>query len=210
MNHILLPYLSKACNAYLRLDPESDQRLNALKGNVVTIELLPFHFIFQCEFTAAGIHLEAGETSPAMTKIKGTPLQMMGAMLAKEQRQRFFADDLVIEGNADIGLQLIDLFDAMQIDWEEYLSQVTGDTPAHHIGRAIRGFKKWLDDASLSLTDNVSDYLQEEKQWLPSREALQDFFEDIDTARMDTDRLEARINRLTSHFAKDKHHHEAH
>ena len=41
-----LPSLSKAINAYLALDPESKHRLHDLQGKTITVELLPFHFIF--------------------------------------------------------------------------------------------------------------------------------------------------------------------
>lgn len=200
MNPFFLSLLSKALNRYLALDPESSERLDALQGNVVTIELLPFHFIFQCEFTSAGINIQPNELLTAATKIRGTPLQMLGAMLAKENRQRFFADDLVIAGNAEIGLQLVALFDAMQIDWEEYFSHIVGDSTAHHVGRIAGGIKKWFGQLETSLTQNISEYIQEEKQWLPAREALQDFFQEIDTLRMDTDRIEAKIHSLKSHL----------
>lgn len=203
MNDFFLSFLAKTINSYLKLDPESTRRLETLQHNVITIELLPFHFIFQCAFTKAGIHIKPGETLPATTKMIGTPLQMLGAMIAKENRHRFFADDLVIQGNAEIGLQLVELFDAMQIDWEEYAAHIAGDTTAHHIGRAARGIKKWFNRIETSFTHNVSEYIQEERRWLPAREALQDFFDDIDRLRMDTDRMEARINMLKNHFAED-------
>ena len=202
MNQFFLSLLAKATNSYLKLDPESLFRLEALQGSVVTIELLPFHFIFQCSFSATGINIQPGESLTATAKMKGTPLQMVGAMLVKENRQRFFADDLVIEGNADIGLQLVALFDAMHIDWEEYFAHIAGDTVAHHAGQLAGGIKKWFNQFETSFTQTISEYIQEEKQWFPAREALQDFFLDIDTLRMDTDRMEAKINLLKNHFAE--------
>lgn len=204
MNHFFLSALAKALNGYLQLDPESATRLQALQGKVVTIELLPFHFIFQCEFTLTGIQLHADVLLPATTAIKGTPLQMLGAMLAKENRHQFFSDDLVMEGDAEIGLQLVELFDAMQIDWEEYFSRLAGDVPAYHIGQVVRHVKNWLHQTNDSFINNVNEYIHEEKCWLPSRESLQDFFHDIDTIRMDTDRLEAKIKFLNKQIAESE------
>ncbi len=198
MQKHFLPLLSKAINAYLNLDPESKQRLNDLQGHTITIELLPFHFIFQCIFSQTGITLEPNATLPAATSLRGTPLQLAGAMIAKQHRQRFFADDLVMEGNAEIGLQIVDLFDALKIDWEEHASHIVGDVPAYHISRFLRGAFNWLRSADDSLSNNVSEYVQEEAEWLPSREALTDFFNDVDTIRMDIDRAEAKILHLKS------------
>src|SRR5262245_20091252 len=132
-----LTTLSHTINAYLGLDPESKARLKTLHGKAITIELLPFHFVFQCVFKTDGVALQENATHPTETTLRGTPLQMAGAMLLKKQRQRFFADDLVMEGNAEIGLEVIDLFDAIHIDWEEYASFFLGDKPAYHLGRVL-------------------------------------------------------------------------
>lgn len=202
MEKHFLPFLSKAINAYLGLDPESKHRLEELAGKAITIELLPFHFIFQCVFTQQGIHLHPGETHPADALLRGTPLQLTGAMLLKQHRQRFFADDLVMEGNAEIGLQIIELFDALKIDWEEYASHLIGDVPAYHVSRFMRGLGKWLRTAEHSFSSNINEYMHEEAEWLPAREALNDFFNDVDTLRMDVDRAEATLQQLiTNHEA---------
>jgi ubiquinone biosynthesis accessory factor UbiJ len=187
---------SHGINAYLGLDPESKHRLQHLAGKAITIELLPFHFIFQCIFTTDGVELKPDTSHPAETTLRGTPLQLAGAMLLKNQRHRFFADDLVMEGNAEIGLEVIDLFDAIHIDWEEYASLCIGDAPAYHVSHFVKRFKNFLQSANTSLFNNVTEYAQEEALWLPSEEALADFFNDIDTLRMDVDRAEARVRQL--------------
>lgn len=198
MTKFILPNLTKAINTYLKLDPESKQRLKALRDKVITVELLPFHFIFQLECTEAGIKLHAEEALLAETKITGTPLQMLGMMINKDNRQQFFADDLKIEGNAELGQKVVELFDELNIDWEEYLSKFVGDVPAHHTGRVIRGISKWLVHAKETFADNINEYVHEEIQWFPSHEALKDFYIEIDNLRMDIDRMEARITRLKS------------
>jgi len=196
MKKTLLASLTKAINAYLDLDSESKQRLKKLKGHVITIELLPFHFIFQCLFSERGIDIQADEMLVADAKIHGTPLQMLGVMINKDNRQRFFADDLIIEGNAEFGQQVVELFDELHIDWEEYLSRLIGDIPAYHTGRFIRDISTWLKNTEKSFATDVNEYVHEEAKWLPTREALHDFFAEIDTLRMDNDRLEAKVKQL--------------
>lgn len=197
MTSLFLSYLSKAINRYLQLDPESQRRLRSLNGKVASIELLPLHFTFQLHFTESEILIKENEIATPDTVIRGTPLQMLGMMLAKN-RQQFFADDVSIEGSAELGQQIIELFDDMQIDWEEYLSQLTGDKPAHHAGKIIRRIGNWLHRSKDTFRQNVTDYVHEEKLWFPTKEALQDFFSDIDTLRMDVDRIDARISLLSS------------
>ena len=120
--------------------------------------------------------------------------------LSKDNRQRFFAEDLIIEGNAELGQHVVELFDELQIDWEEHLSRVVGDVPAYHAGRFLRGVREWLGQTDKNFSQNVSEFVHEEAEWFPAREALNDFFSDIDTLRMDVDRAEARINSLSKTF----------
>lgn len=200
----VLSALSDALNAYLKLDAESQFRLAKLQGKVITIELLPFSFIFQCVFSAERIDITMDSDLPPDTILRGTPLQLFNVMAIKADRQRFFADDVSIDGNAEIGQQVIALFDALHIDWEEYLSRLVGDVPAYHAGKMVKHFCAWLSSTDESITEDIKEYLQEETEWLPTREALQDLFHDIDTLRLDVERSAAKINLLASHSDKEK------
>lgn len=197
-----LALFSKAINAYLALDTESKERLKLLTGKAITIELLPFHLCFQCFFTEQGVVIESNELFDTQTIIRGTPLQMLNVMMLKEQRQRFFAEDLTITGDAEFAQQVIALFDELQIDWEECLAKQIGDVPAYRVGRFIRHVGEWLQETNNKFTQNVHEFIHEEAEWLPCREALQDFFSDIDHLRMDVDRMEARITILRERLIK--------
>ena len=196
INSLFLPAFEKAINAYLRLDTESARRLKRLNGKTVTIELLPFHFIFQLEVSAAKIQCHLGERLPANTKIIGTPLRLLSVMTTKHNRQAFFADDLKMEGDAEFGRHVIELFDDLEVDWEEHCAKVIGDVPAHHLGRALISAKHWLRKTGDSFSRDISEYLHEETHIFPPPEALNDFYNDIDQLRMDVDRMEARLRRI--------------
>lgn len=204
MKPFFLSSISKAINAYLALDPESLDRAKKLRDHAFAIELLPFHFHFIGYFDESGIHLSTDHTAQPEVTLRGTPLQLLGATLAKENRHRFFSDDLVIEGNAEIAQQITALFDHMQIDWEEHLSKLTGDHVAYRVGRFAERALAWLNNANDSLTASTTEYLHEELQWFPTHEALDDFFNEIDILRMDTDRLEAKIQQLQVDFNEDE------
>jgi ubiquinone biosynthesis protein UbiJ len=196
MKKNILALLSRALNAYLQLDAESSFRLQKLNNKVITIELLPLHFIFQCIFNDKAIRLEPGELLPAETKIRGTPLQMMNVLLDKKNRNTFFAEDIIIEGNTELGQHVVLLFDELQIDHEECLAHYIGDVPAYHVNRCMQGIQNWFKHTEHTFTQNMNEYVHEESGWLATNEALHDFFNDIDTLRMDVDRIEARVKEL--------------
>jgi ubiquinone biosynthesis protein UbiJ len=204
MKAFFLSALSKAINHYLELDPDSRVRLKRLQGKAITIELLPFHLIFQCLLTEHGIDVHMEELVPSETTIRGTPLQMVGVMINKENRHGFFADDLVMEGNAELGQQVTALFDELQVDWEEHFARLAGDVPVYHVSRFLKRATKWLKQAEESLSEDINEYIHEEAAWFPAREALQDFFQDIDAFSMDIDRAEARINQLRLELLQDE------
>ncbi len=204
MKKLFLPALTKMINTYLQLDPASNQRLMKLQDRVVTMEFLPFHILFQCRFTTDGVTVSAEEIEQACTIIRGTPLQMLGVMVNKDQRQRFFAEDLSIEGDVELGQQVVALFDELEVDWEEQISQVIGDVPAYHMGRFASKLKTWFSETEKKWAEDVSDYVQEEAKWLPPQEAMQDFFSDVDILRMDVDRMDARVAELQAHLIDDE------
>lgn len=182
-------------NRYLALDPESQHRLAALDGKLIKIELTPTPIVLNLSIQSGKIHLNNEVVDQPDVLIKGTPLSLLHMSMAKDRKQ-FFSDDVSIEGNLELGQQIIDLFDTLEIDWEEHLSKIMGDVSSHQLGRLARGVKDVMNRFQESLLQNVNEYVHEEALIFPPREALNDFFNDIDVLRMDADRLEARVKRL--------------
>lgn len=204
MKNFFVDSLSNALNAYLRLDSTSKERIALLDGKIFSIELLPFHFVFHLYFLGDKIEIKQDEAASSDAKIIGTPLQLASMMMAKENRNRFFAEDLIIEGNAELGQQVTDLFDEISIDYEELLSHLVGDVPAFHLHKTANSALTWLKNTGELFAQNINEYTHEEIKWFPAREALQDFFNDIDAIRMDVDRIEAKIMILQSQFSSGK------
>ena len=195
VHKIIEKYLPQAINAYLALDPESAQRLSALNGKIVTIELAGNSI--QLQFTQTTILLKADHFSKPDIIIKSTPLSFLTMALMRKNRKRFFSDNtIVIEGDVALGQQVIALFDELEIDWEEYLSRGLGDIGSHQFVRFTKKIHVMGTRISSTLAENINDYVHEEALLFPPDEALRDFYHDVDDLRMDTDRLEARIKKL--------------
>lgn len=202
MKNFILSAIETAVNAYLQQDEQSSQRLAKMAGKSLGIELLPLNLHFNCHVHDEHITLTMAPQLTHQTKIKGTPLQLVGVLFDKDRRHQFFADDLTIEGDAEFAQEIIDLFDHVNIDWEEQTSRVIGDAPAYHLNKFIGNMKNWFSTGCDDLTQDMNDYLHEEKAWFPVKEQLQVFFADIDTLRMDTDRLSSRVGHLQAKMKK--------
>lgn len=202
MQRRLLEVLQGSINRYLSLDPESLPRVKALDGKVVTLQLLGLGITLQLLFVGERIELKGEDFLEPNTYIKGTPLTLLHMAMTKGDRKSFFGEDLSIEGDLDLGQEVIDLFDHLEIDWEEYLSRWVGDVPAYQIGRLVRGIKNFNLRACDTFSQNINEYVHEEANWFPNREGLEDFFTDVDEIRMDVDRMEARVSRLKAALDK--------
>ena len=204
---LLVTTLQKAVNHYVSLDPESVTRLQAMQHKVVKIVLLGVNVDFYLSFTATGLQFDLASAAnsglKADTIISGTPLRLLHMALSGKQRQQFFADDVSIQGNLELGQQVTHLFDQVEIDWEEHLSRLIGDIPAHHLGNFARKLRAWGQHTRQTLKQDVNEYVHEEINLFPAAEALRDFFHDVDVLRMDTDRLEAKLKQL-QHMARAK------
>jgi ubiquinone biosynthesis protein UbiJ len=187
--------LQSVLNQYLALDPETAQRMKFIKNKIVTIELLGIPLTFQFKLSDSKITIQKARET-ADTIIRGTPLSLLRMSLTKKNRKSFFAEDVVIEGDLELGQKVIDLFDSLDVDYEEYLAYWVGDIPSHQMGkisRKIRTFKQKLQD---SLSDNLDEFLHEETTYFPPKEEIMDFFHDVDRFRLDVDRIDARIQKL--------------
>lgn len=193
--------LQSALNRFLMMDPESKSKIASLNGKVISIRFSGTPIRLQLIFAQNEVRLNSDEILTADTIITGTPLTLAHLSLSKNKKS-FFEDDVMLAGDVECGQQVLDLFDTLEIDWEEYLSQWIGDMGAHKIGQLARRFISFRNDAKKSILDNINEYLHEEIKMAPPLPALEHFFEEVDTLRLDTDRLEQKITKLESELEK--------
>ncbi len=180
-----------ALNRYLAMDPEVAARLESLQGRVLAIDL-PVLATTLYLFPAAGrVQVTDAYAGEADVTLIGTPLALarLGSVGAT-------GVDVEYRGDTALGQQFHALLMAVEFDWEEALSRVTGDVVAHQIGNLLRDAGSWGQRFADSLARNTSEYLQEESRDLPASSQVDSFLDEVDTLRADLDRMQARIERL--------------
>lgn len=193
-----------ALNQYLRLDPDALTRVAGLSGKVIALELIfsPRHPTTGSESSLTlyllpgpdGIQVLDHYSGAPDVLIRGTPLALANS--SRKGTRATVGTDVEIVGDTQLGKAFKELLDSVDIDWEEHLSRVTGDTLAHQLGNTLRNIFSWGQRATDTLSHDMAEYLQEESRDLPARGAVEEFLDAVDTLRSDTDRLEARIRRL--------------
>lgn len=201
---LLKKILQQGLNRYLALDPESKHHIKELDGKIVTIELEGPNLAFQFLFKENQVLLKFDDFAPPDTYIKGSPLTLLHMSFTQDNRKSFFEKGVAIEGDLDLAQDFINLFDRLEIDWEEYASKCIGDVPAHQLGKWIGRVQRFQKQAQAVLLQNVNEYIHEEAEWFPPAEALDDFYNDIDEMRMAVDRIEARVALLKKTLSSER------
>ena len=190
-----LEVLEKVINHALALDPESRAKIQALEGKVVALNIEGLGlkgYLLPCR---DGIRLQRYcEGEPDVT-ISGAPLSLLRMGLSR-QPTRVFGSHVTIDGDVNLGRRVQRILDELEIDWEEQLSHVVGDSVAHQAGVLARSVNRWGLNAVNTFGLNVAEYFQEERRDLVGKNDLASFFDGVDDIRSAVDRLEQPIRRL--------------
>jgi ubiquinone biosynthesis protein UbiJ len=84
----------------------------------------------------------------------------------------------------------------LDIDWEEMLSQFTGDIIGHQTAQMIRAKFGWAKERATSARRLTGEFLTEELKALPGKPELEDFYRQVDDLRLAVDRAAARVEKL--------------
>ena len=186
--------LETVLNGYFSLDSDVLARLATLDGKVLAIEFSGLDIALFVLPRRSHIRVFDTHTKEPDVLIRGTPLALI--RMARGTAADVGDTGVFVKGDAHTAKAFQDMLKAVDIDWEELLSRWIGDIAAHQVGNAARNTAAWGNHALETMSCNVNEYLQHESRDLPSRYAMNEFLDAVDTLRNDADRLEARVHRL--------------
>ena len=194
--NVVLAVAEKILNNYLQLDPETNSRLSKLAGKVIALQSPYSKHQVYCLFTNNRVQLFGQYDGPTDVTLTGTPFDFLALNQAVNNSVAAFKSNVTITGDLEIAQHFKTLFAELDIDWEEQLSQVTGDFMAYQIGNGVRAFSEWAKQTNATMQQNFTEYVQEEVRLTPSKIELEDFLSAVDKLRDDVERLEIRIKKL--------------
>jgi ubiquinone biosynthesis protein UbiJ len=192
--------LETAFNTWLKLDAETHGnaliRLQALQGKLICLHVSnpDLHLYFLP--TADNVRVTTAYAAEPDVTIHGSALALMRLSAAEDTGKAMLEQGIKIEGDMGLGNHFSQILREIDVDWEELLSRAVGDVLAHQMGQITRNAKGWLEGSAQAMRLNTREYLQEETQILPADAEIRRYLDEVDTLRMDVDRLEARIKRL--------------
>ena len=191
--------LESALNGYLGLDPVTRQRLAALHGRTVGVEMAGLGLTLFFTAGEAGVLQVYGrhEGEPDCW-LRGAPIDLLRTGDRAKGADQLFSQRVRIEGDSGLAQRFGAALGDIDIDWEEHLSRVVGDLVAHEAGTAARAARAFGQRTGRTAEQNLKEYLQEEARVLPTRYEVKELLDAIDVLRDDVERLAARVERLGS------------
>ncbi|MBE0440183.1 MAG: SCP2 sterol-binding domain-containing protein [Gammaproteobacteria bacterium] len=192
MSSLLKP-IEFALNATLAVDPESQHKLERYDHRLIVIDITDLANKICVGIDKQYIRLSANSKHDPDLTISAKALTLL--KLSRDP-DSLFSSEITIHGDVQFAKQLQDFLQGFDFDWEAQLARVTGDTLSYPIAHGIRTLTGWLSDTHQSLQLSLAEYLREESRLLPDKSEINDYLSDIDKLRADSDRIEARIQRL--------------
>jgi len=193
-----LSLLETAFNNYLALDPEAPEKLNAFDGKIICIDIRGLNKSLYLLINGSKISVNKQHDAEPDATIIGSPAALFKLGVHRDSAPLFFAGEVEIRGDTRLGRQFKSLLADMEIDWEEHLSRLIGDIAAHRVAGLFNELKEWSESVSGNFADDVGEYLQEESRDVVSGAEMEMFYQQVDKLRDDTERLKARIDRLSA------------
>jgi ubiquinone biosynthesis protein UbiJ len=187
--------VEQGIEALMKLDPESRDRLAALDGKLIRINVTAPALSVTLSVVEGRVYVVGGveEDSPADTTITGSLAALCSLTSGNDAVYR---GEVSIEGDIGVGQQLKAVLAGLDPDWEEFISPLVGDSPAHWLGTNGRQLRAWLSRTRSAMQQNTSEYLQEEAEVLAPNSEVHAFCAEVDELRAAADRLDARVQRL--------------
>jgi ubiquinone biosynthesis protein UbiJ len=192
----LLAATEAAINQVLALDAEGAARLAKVQGQVLEVVLTGFGTRLYVLPGESKLFLYGDYDAEPDCVVHGSPVALLGMVTSEHREDAVFAGSIRIDGDNRLAQTLGEVFQGLDIDWEEQLSKLLGDTLAHRLMDRVRAGERWAGRSRNITRENLREYLQEEAAVVPSRQELDAFLAAVDAVRDDVERLAARVERL--------------
>ncbi len=186
-------------NKALKFDPACQQKLAALAPKVLAIQITQPKVTVYVSF-GQSITLQSHYEGQADASLSGDITAFMNLASNADKQAALMKSDIQIHGSSQLALALADVMSQLNIDWEAMISELTGPVIAHVVGKQLRSISSWFKQTTQKVKDDTVEYVRDELQLAPHKLEGESRFSDIHKLKLDTERLEARFNRLKQSF----------
>ncbi|MCP4429400.1 MAG: hypothetical protein GY806_00325 [Gammaproteobacteria bacterium] len=191
-------------NRILTLDDKVSSRCSELQGYCIAVTFTDIEQTLYCHPGSWGIRLSRRPPARSVdATISGRVMALIDMALEEDSVSTPISEGVSFEGNVGIAQQMQKIMLELDIDWEEVLSQYSGDVLAFQIHQKTLQATELLKQGFKSLMQANSEYLREEARMTPTQDEFDEFQQQLGSLRQDVDRIEDRLRHLLNQ-AKDR------
>jgi ubiquinone biosynthesis protein UbiJ len=191
-------------NSVLSLDPHTQSQLEKLNAKTLAVTITDYHLTFYVIIENNRIRLQKENLEQVDAEFSASSWNFISVLRNKKAPYWELTKKINTKGDMDFIQDIHNVLQHLHIDWEEYLSFVFGDVITQKLSSWGRKFTSWWEQIKTRNQINLVEYLHYEKNYLPSREETQEFFNDIRQLNYDVDRLEANLHFFEKKQAMDE------
>lgn len=184
----------KMLNAALQYDPATRIGLARLSGKILAVSITAPNINIFVMAMDGEVRLMNHWDGDVDTRISGSLIAL--AQLSQTEIHNLKDSGVTVMGDISLLADLQQLLKNLDIDWEEMLSQFTGDIIGHQTAALIRAKFGWIKDRAASAQRLTREFLTEELKTLPSKPELEHFYHQVDDVRLAVDRAAARVEKM--------------
>lgn len=197
MISLLTPPIELLVNQAIKLDPDAQSRLKSLEGKIIKIILTDLNSDFYIVIEDSLILVKTELDKNPNAELKGSAASFFNLAMNEKGSDSIFKGEVHFAGEIGTAQSFQNFFKQLDIDWEEHLSQYTGDIMAHHMITSGKKVGDWLQKTVNTAKQNFSEYIRFEAKLSPASIELENFYDAIADLKSDAERLKQRIDRLT-------------
>jgi ubiquinone biosynthesis protein UbiJ len=196
--------LETAINAALRLDPATLSKLQVLQDHVFLLHCSTPELSLYLIPCSDGVRICGTYDGKADTTLTGSAQEFAKLVTAADPASALINGELELHGDSQALINLQKILKQLDVDWEAPLAKIFGDVVSHQMGKGIRQGLRFGLQALQGFKRQVDEYIVEESELVPARWQAEKFFTDVDQLAMRTERLQAKLDKLMQHSAKNR------
>lgn len=193
----LLASVEHGLNRVLRLDSTALPRLGRLAGKVIAIDSRQPAFKLYLLPDEQGLMLALHWEGAVDCTLSAPASSLVQLAVARDKNAVLHRPDVQLYGDSAVLLDLVKVLQDLDLDWEFALQGWLGPVPTALLAGHLRQRAGWTREGLTRLQQTLSDYLAEEARTLVGQREAEAAFSELDTLKLDVERLDARLRRLS-------------
>ena len=194
--------LEIAVNKALAYDAGTQEALKKLESKLLQIEIIEPKSSFYFQFDNGEVRVLGYCEREIDCTLRGS-LKNIVALVLQDDIHNLTNSGVEVKGDVALLMQISKIAKRVDIDWEEALTDVTGDLAGHQIALQIRRSAAWFKNLNQKAWPYLGEYLTEEIQAIPSELELTIFYDEVNQVRAHLERLERRL-KMTNNRSPNK------